>query len=381
LVESEGQADGRIKPDRATPRMNAGHAWNFAGRISAKIPQFSLPSGIQLRQFSGERKSRGTPMVDGSTQYYYLDGARNQQGPVSAADIARLVRSGTIARETLMWFAGMPDWRPAGQINELASLFGPPAGAPAMRPPMPPGGGAPRGPAPAASQNATGSRSSRLAPGGALVADYPVWGLFWRTVVFGFCSGFIIPAPWCIAALYRYIIGHVSLPDGQRFTFAGRGGDVWYLFIGPVLAIIVLTSLALFIPAVAYLNVLIELFLGFVVPYLVIRWVVEKVGTEDGSVKLAFTGSILGLIGYSLLLMLSVITIVGWAWVMAAQTRWLCRNVNGTHQFEFTGTGLEILWRYLVFALASSLIIPIPWMLRWYMSWLVSQTRVAQAHG
>src|SRR5690349_12490291 len=90
-------------------------------------------------------------MVDASTQCYYLDAARNQQGPVSAADLARLVRSGTIARDTLIWFAGMPDWRPAGQVNELASLFGPPASPPPMRPPMAPAGAAAmRAPAPAA---------------------------------------------------------------------------------------------------------------------------------------------------------------------------------------------------------------------------------------
>jgi len=90
-------------------------------------------------------------MVDASTQCYYLDAARNQQGPVSAADLARLVRSGTISRDTLIWFAGMPDWRPAGQVNELASLFGPPAGPPPIRPPMPPAGAAAmRGPTPAA---------------------------------------------------------------------------------------------------------------------------------------------------------------------------------------------------------------------------------------
>ena len=54
---------------------------------------------------------------------YYLDGARNQQGPVPADEIARLIRGGTIRRDTLIWHAGMPDWRPAGQVNEFASLF------------------------------------------------------------------------------------------------------------------------------------------------------------------------------------------------------------------------------------------------------------------
>ena len=57
------------------------------------------------------------------SECYYLDGARNQQGPVQAAEIARLIRNGTIRRDTLVWYAGMPDWRAAGQVNEFASLF------------------------------------------------------------------------------------------------------------------------------------------------------------------------------------------------------------------------------------------------------------------
>src|SRR5689334_8563466 len=81
-------------------------------------------------------------MVDSSAQCYYLDASRTQQGPATVSDLARLVRSGAITRDTMVWFAGMPDWRPAGQVNELASLFGP-SGPPPMRPPMPPAGAAP----------------------------------------------------------------------------------------------------------------------------------------------------------------------------------------------------------------------------------------------
>jgi hypothetical protein len=326
-------------------------------------------------------------MVDASTQCYYLDAARNQQGPVSAADLARLVRSGAITRETLIWFAGMPDWRPAGQVSELASLFGPPAGGPPpMRPPMAPGGAAPMRAQAPMGQAAMGARAMapQPAPAGApdaLIPDYPVWGLFWRVLVFGFGAAFIIPAPWCIAALYRYIIGRTSLPDGRHLTFAGRGGDIWYFYIGPILAIIVLSVLSAFIPFIGILSFLVELFLIFVVPYLILRWITEKVGAEDGSMKLAFTGSIWGLIGWNLLLLLSMITIVGWAWVLAAMMRWVCRNVSGTHQFDFAGTGLEILWRSIVTTLVSYLIIPMPWMLRWYYTWFVSQIRVADARG
>jgi hypothetical protein len=54
---------------------------------------------------------------------YYLDATRNQLGPVPAEKIARLIRSGTIRRDTMIWYAGMPDWQPAGQVRDFASLF------------------------------------------------------------------------------------------------------------------------------------------------------------------------------------------------------------------------------------------------------------------
>ena len=63
------------------------------------------------------------------TDYYYLDGARNQQGPVPDQEIARLIRAGTIHRDTMLWHAGLSDWLPAGQVSEFASLFAP-GGAP-----------------------------------------------------------------------------------------------------------------------------------------------------------------------------------------------------------------------------------------------------------
>jgi hypothetical protein len=272
----------------------------------------------------------------------------------------------------------MTDWRPAGQVSEFASLFGGPA-APTRPPPQ----GAPPLRTQAYGQMApmAAAPGDPAGPGDALVPGFPVWGLFWRILVYGICAAFIIPAPWCIAALYRYIVGHVSLPDGRRLTFAGTGGDVWYLFIGPILVAIVVGIVAQFIPLIRIFDVLVALFWICVLPYLLLRWVCEKVGAEDGSMKLTFTGSIWGLIGWQLLLLLSEITIIGWAWVLAAQQRWICRNVSGTHRFEFAGTGLEILWRTIVFVLLMYLIIPIPWMMRWYYAWFVSQIRVADAHA
>jgi hypothetical protein len=71
---------------------------------------------------------------------------------------------------------------------------------------------------------------------------------------------------------------------------------------------------------------------------------------------------------------ISFITIIGWAWVIAFWMRWICSNIEGTRrEVVFNGTGLQILWRTLVFVIGCIVIIPIPWVLRWYARWYVSQ--------
>ena len=134
---------------------------------------------------------------------------------------------------------------------------------------------------------------------------------------------------------------------------------------------------AQFVPFVGLLAHLGDAALGV----LVIRWFCSHLGTADGATKLNFEGGIWTYIGWNILLGLSIISIIGWAWVAKAMIRWVCQNVRGTLAFDFTGTGGAILWRTLVVVLASIFIIPIPWMTRWYAVWIVSQIEVSPARG
>src|SRR5262245_49321241 len=160
-----------------------------------------------------KREAATTKRCEGATvtDVYYLDGSRNQQGPVPGDEIARLIRGGIIRRDTLVWHAGLPDWQPAGQVSEFASLFVPAAAAP--RPPAAqwpsqaprPAAQGPRFAAGAPNQMAPQSMApQRMVPQGmalsasgdappdALVSHLGVWGLFWRMMVLGLCSMFII---------------------------------------------------------------------------------------------------------------------------------------------------------------------------------------------
>jgi hypothetical protein len=277
-----------------------------------------------------------------SSNFWYLDRDHTQRGPVGEDEFGRLIRQGVITRETQMWTAGMGEWRPAGEVPSVASLFGPPA--------VPLGGGAPAGAA------ATGPLNSAI----------PVWGLFWRSVVTIIWVVLIIPAPWVGPWFYKWLCERVSLPDGRSLAFSGKPGDIWYVFV----AWGALTWIGQFKEG---RYELLTIVLSWILGVLLLKWLCAHASTADGRLRLSFEGGYLPYIGWNILLLLSAFTIIGWAWVMKYMLRWICQSVRGTAEFAFTGNGLDILWRTVVVVLLSILIIPIPWMMRWYMRWLLSQ--------
>jgi len=70
------------------------------------------------------------PPIPGSPRYFLaIDG--RQAGPYDISGLGSQIDSGTLTRRTLVWTEGMPEWKPAGQVSALNSLF---AGSP---PPIP----------------------------------------------------------------------------------------------------------------------------------------------------------------------------------------------------------------------------------------------------
>jgi uncharacterized RDD family membrane protein YckC len=69
-----------------------------------------------------------------STDWYFVrDGAR--EGPRPRADVKELLASGELPPGTLVWTAGMENWRPASDTPELAGVI--PGAAPPAFPPAP----------------------------------------------------------------------------------------------------------------------------------------------------------------------------------------------------------------------------------------------------
>jgi len=289
--------------------------------------------------------------------YFFKDRSGDQNGPVSFDELIAVARSGRLAPDCLVWPEG-GEPKAARDIPELAAVLSTPA-------PM-----------------------TALAPGaGPMRADFPVWEMFWRSLVAGLGFLLVIPAPWAMLWFYRWLMGRISLPNGVRLVLESGLARPAALFIGLVLTTLVPAVYGAIhggdpgaaprgdVQAVQMLGSLAQV----LVSLLILRWLVGSVRSEDGALRVAFYGGFWAFFGWNLLLVLSMVTIIGWAWVMRFQFRWICRNVVGSHVFEFTGEGLELLWRTLVLVFGCILILPIPWLVAWYYNWIVTQITAAPA--
>jgi hypothetical protein len=284
--------------------------------------------------------------------FYASDG--QQQGPYPEAQLRDLITRGVVRADTLIWTEGMAGWQKAGDIPGMVPGG---SGLPSISQAggVPPGGG--------------GYGYS----GGALSIDFGIWDFTWRSIVLLFGLSFVVTAPWALVWYTKWIVPCAHVPGRPNLSFTGRAMTVAGWFFGAiVLAICVGLS------GVQWLNGL--LFFAMIALYwLSLKWLVANIASDGQPLGLSFSGTYWAYLGWTFLAFLSVITIIGWAWVYAAWTRWVCRSIQGTRrEVVFNGTGLEFLWRSIVIAIASSFIIPIPWMYRWKARWLASQTVLAE---
>ena len=280
--------------------------------------------------------------------YYYVDDSGQRQGPVAADEITGLIRHGTVRAETLTWTAGMSDWARADAVPAFAAAF-------AVAPPP------------------LRQRAAAVAPpaAGPLTGAFPAWGLFWRGVVYALGVAVVLPAPWAGVWFYRWFAGRVILPGQRPLRLEARVGDIWWLFLGFALAPWI--GPALDVAFDLRWGGALSSILGFVFGWALIRWFCGHLRTDDGATKFVFAGGLPAYVGWSLLIGISFVTIIGWAWALKYFLRWICARIEGAPRFAFNGGGFAILWRGVVFALCSMFVIPIPWLLKWYGNWVVSQ--------
>jgi hypothetical protein len=298
---------------------------------------------------------------------WYIASDGRQEGPFPETEIRAFIAAGRVTAETLVWSEGMTAWQRAG---EIPGLF-PAAASPPPLTPRP-------APLPGSAQWAAAGPSAGNGAVTPFTADFGVWSLLGNVLILAIGTLLVIPAPWVATNFYRWFIEHVRVPQIPSLGFTGKAADVWWAFI-----LIALTTYIGFAAnhdhshdgvhaasLLPYLMIPVRSALGWVV----LRWAAENITARGQPLGLRFNGDIVHYIGWSLLLAISFITIIGWAWVSTAWTRWVVAHVEGAPgPIVFNATGWQVLWRSLAFGLGSIFIIPIPWVLHWYARWYVSQ--------
>jgi len=265
-----------------------------------------------------------------------------QQGPYPEARLRQFIASGETTAETLVWTEGMAGWQKAGDVpGLLAGALGDPAGP--------------------------GPAGLPASAGGPLSVDFGIWDFTWRTFVLLISFALIIPLPWALLMYCRWMVSCVRVPQRPNLGFTGRAADLMWFYAAALLYIAAEWTQS---PALNFAVSVAQLALY----WLLIKWFIANLSSDGQPLGLRFAGSFWGFLGWCLLVVVSVVTIIGWAWVYTAQLRWICGRIEGTRrEVVFIGTGIEFLWRSIVLMLGCLFIIPIPWLYRWFNCWLASQ--------
>ncbi|MEO5925405.1 MAG: hypothetical protein ABIR70_16410 [Bryobacteraceae bacterium] len=185
-----------------------------------------------------------------------------------------------------------------------------------------------------------------------------------------------IPLAWVNAAIARWLCRTTIFSDGTSAEFRGTGGEivVWMVLL---FLITVGQQLAMARTDPGDYGSMIAIFgISYIVmiaiAHTLVKWFVYNLRLSSGP-HLTFTGSFVGLLGWYVLLIVSGVTIIGWAWVAVAMYQWIARNTKGDGiAIEFRASGFEFLWRALAAALGSIFIVTIPFLTIWFTRWLIA---------
>ena len=94
---------------------------------------------------------------------------------------------------------------------------------------------------------------------------------------------------------YKWLSEHIALPDGTPLSFAGKPGDIWYVFVG-------IGALA-WAGEIRYFG-LFALLASYALGVMVIKWFCANLRSADGRLRLSFEGGYWAYIGWQLLMVL-----------------------------------------------------------------------------
>lgn len=94
-------------------------------------------AGMMQNMGQNMQQSMNTPPPIPNVQYHVsINGS--QSGPFNMQQLAQMVQNGQLTQQTYVWKQGMANWELAGNVQELVTLFAPPAPGSVPPPPPPP---------------------------------------------------------------------------------------------------------------------------------------------------------------------------------------------------------------------------------------------------
>ena len=137
----------------------------------------------------------------------------------------------------------------------------------------------------------------------------------------------------------KWIVPCVQVPGRPNLSFAGEAMTIVPWYFGFIVLLIAVSLID--IQWLNNLMILVQLALY----WLFLKWFIANLASNGQPLGLSFSGSVWAYLGWTILAAISVITIIGWAWVYVAWMRWVCRNIQGTRRevlFIGTRTGVSL---------------------------------------
>lgn len=82
----------------------------------------SMSTGLQAMQVPGARNPMLPNALTGDGPLFYVVLEGESVGPLSGAELSRLVAEGRVTKESYVWRPGMPDWQLAENVPEVLEL-------------------------------------------------------------------------------------------------------------------------------------------------------------------------------------------------------------------------------------------------------------------
>ena len=206
--------------------------------------------------------------------------------------------------------------------------------------------------------------------------DCPALTLFGYSLLMGVSQALVFFGAWGASITYTWFAGQVKCSSGARVSFVGSYRAIWPVFFAQAL----LSHTTRYAGGTTQPMSLIASVGTIVLGFYSAKWAVEgiRLETPEGTVIPQFRGTLGEYVKWILFFMVSMITVVGWAWVGAAFARWYARNTElpSGATVHFNGSAVDILWRSVVMLLLFLPVVTIPWATRWLAQWYIGQVTI-----